>query len=622
MLLIVYVICSFFVGFVLVKKVLSVFPKLLQFVGAFLLGTIISTVAVYELAVLFKSVSDPVNAAIIVFCAVTAILMLIYFKKYHGFIHSLRIHQFLVTDVVVVIFSLVFASYIMMKTFRYGIGSTLLIGSNEVFDFGHALSIVRSFSWGHNIPFLSPFVTGAPHLYHFMFYFYAAIYEHLGIPLVYALNIPSVLSFTAMLICIYYLPQVLIKSSRTIGIFAMLLTITHSTATFILYLFQKGFSFLLFSDIWRLSKYLYAAPYDSSNISLFWTLNVFVNQRHLAIGIATTLLLIMGVVAYIQKRKTIPLFSICLFGIITGMLILWHMMMSVACFVIIVGILLFEKQWKNSLSYISITLLSWLLCMFLWISVIVQYIFSSTHAAAVQQINSVNSYASLASWLILNLGISLVTIVGGYIVLKEKRFAIIPPGILIIAAVFVNYIAGAQSYQKFMNIWIIFANVLTASFLVWIWKKNLIGKLLTCGFLVLLTGSGIMDFMVIKNDFMYPVIDAPDNKLIQWIKENTSPSSVFLSYADIFDPVTLSGRNNYSGFFRHIGQPDRRNNVKQLYELRESKDISAISSYGIDYVVIPLWDKNDFSYTIDNGLFREALKVVYENDKHIILKTK
>ena len=83
----------------------------------------------------------------------------------------------------------------MFKTFHGGADGQLFVGSNNVFDFGHAIGIIRSFSWGNNIPFTSPFESGLPFFYHFFFYFFVAIWEYFGIPIVWAMNIVSIFSF-------------------------------------------------------------------------------------------------------------------------------------------------------------------------------------------------------------------------------------------------------------------------------------------------------------------------------------------------------------------------------------------------------------------------------------------
>ena len=117
---------------------------------------------------------------------------------------------------------------------------------------------------------------------------------------------------------------------------------------------------------------------------------------------------------------------------------------------------------------------------------------------------------------------------------------------------------------------------------------------------------------------MYPVKDAGSEPLMQWIKEYTSPTAVFLAPPDIFDPVTLAGRKNFWGFYKNFGTPDRSLFVKNIFEAKEPTILLEAKEEGIEYLVLPKFKKADFHYTTDEYSFRTFLPVVYEDNTFVI----
>ena len=151
-------------------------------------------------------------------------------------------------------------------------------------------------------------------------------------------------------------------------------------------------------------------------------------------------------------------------------------------------------------------------------------------------------------------------------------------------------------------------------------KKPFVFKILALFLFFLSTLSGVIDIMVIKNDFMYPVKDAGSEPMMQWIKDNTAPNAVFLAPPDIFDPVVLSGRQNYWGFFKNFQIPPRSAFVKEVFEATETGILRKAEGEGIDYLVVPKFKKADFPYAIDKDALRTLLPVVYEDDRFIVLR--
>jgi hypothetical protein len=133
----------------------------------------------------------------------------------------------------------------------------------------------------------------------------------------------------------------------------------------------------------------------------------------------------------------------------------------------------------------------------------------------------------------------------------------------------------------------------------------------------ILTISGIVDLMAVKNEFAFPFVDSKLSRVIPWIHENTPKNAVFVSYSDIIDPVVLAGRKNYFGFFGNIGLQDRSPIVGAIYK----GDISRAVQNNISYILVPKWQKNDFPYTVDLKLLTTKYITAYEDAEFLILRT-
>jgi hypothetical protein len=93
---------------------------------------------------------------------------------------------------------------------------------------------------------------------------------------------------------------------------------------------------------------------------------------------------------------------------------------------------------------------------------------------------------------------------------------------------------------------------------------------------------------------------------------------VFLSYADIFDPITLAGRNNYWGFFRNFGQPNREQEVQTLYSQTAIDNPNLFKKSNIRYVVFPIQPHDKFFYSASLPLFKDKFPIIYKNDEILI----
>ncbi len=578
--------------------------------GAFLIGTAIAIPIVYILSCAFVVTGQPLFWGTTTTTALLAIVSIRYRRR-------LRL-SFSFEEEVFLLFACSFSSWLMFKTFRGDASGLLFVGSNNIFDFGHALGLIRSFSWGDNIPFMSPFQSGLPFFYHFFFNFYVGIWEYFGIPLVFAMNIPSILSFTTLLVVIYSIPK-LFGNKSSVGWIAVLLTLTHPTITFWKYIGEKGISLATMKELWQIPTYPYAGPFDGSTISIFMTLNNYINQRHLTFGIALGLILYVIVWKILQNAKKIPLHMIVIIGAFVGAMFYWNMVLFIVITLSIFILFFVYKQVKAGIVFL-------LLVSVVCASLLIPYI--ATIKSSLQFINYMvasamtSGHATWSVWQYLWENLTLLPFVSyvGYITIGKERRAFFP---MVVVFVLLCVFAGYQQRgfdQKFLSLFIIPINILAAIGLVWIWnRKSFIVKILSCVLFFVLTISGVVDLLAVKNEFAYPMISSENISVITWIQKKTLKNAIFISYKDMIDPVVLAGRKNYYGFFGNVGWEKRSiQDVQKFY----NGDTKAIEESGISYLLVPKWQKSDFPYVVDEIKLRQLYQVVYEDERFLIVKTK
>lgn len=595
-----YLISTFLVGWIIVKKWFDALPFLLTIVAAFLLGTGVSVPVTYFLSVLFVKTDAPILWGTLAATTLFIVYCLLSPRRVPPF--SIRLNEFFL-----VIVSVAFSAWLMTKTFHGGASGELFVGSNNVFDFGHSLGIVRSFSWGANIPFGSPFMAGLPFFYHFLFYFWVAIWEYFGVPIVWAMNIPSVLSFTALLIVIYFLPQIIAKQKPIVGWIAVLLTITNSSLTFWKLLIQKA-------DFWHLPTYPFAGPFDGSTISLYVTLNSYVNQRHLAFAMALALLLFLAVVADISKNRFTIRRGLGL-GVLVGILLLWNMMTYLLITGTIALLCIKQKLWKTLGVFIVAAAASGLI----FLLPIVGFLYNALSlfgGAAVSRWGQTVPTWNIVGYLWQNLGLLPVIAALGYVVLSKKIRPYFFPFIVLFIAECIFAAIGKRGFeQKSFSFLIIGVNVLAGTGLVRMWQRKIfalkIGAVLVLFFL---TVSGFVDLMPIKNEFAYPLVSKETAPLISWIRNTTPKDAVFVSYSDMIDPVVLAGRKNFFGFFGNVGWYDRSADVASIYAGDRARAIAS----NISYILVPKAKRDDFHYVADEAFLGNTLKRVYEDKLQVV----
>jgi hypothetical protein len=177
-------------------------------------------------------------------------------------------------------------------------------------------------------------------------------------------------------------------------------------------------------------------------------------------------------------------------------------------------------------------------------------------------------------------------------------------------------VSGRGFEQKAYSLYILVIDILAAIAIGWLWQgKKWTTKIVTVGIVIILTISGIVNLFPIKNEFAFPLVGKDMLGVSEWIRKETPKDAIFVSYADIIDPVALSGRKNYLGFFGNIGgSMNRVSVVKSIYE----GDVNQARAWHISYILVPKWEKSGFPYAVKIEALKAIYSLVYEDEWYIV----
>ncbi len=213
-------------------------------------------------------------------------------------------HRFEPADILVgltLVGWLIFASWLIWHGFTIR-WERLAAGFSVFSDFAPHTALVRSFAVGDNWPTTYPHFANDGIRYHFLFYFLCGNLNFLGLPLDWAINLPSILAFLSLTILL--------------GTAATLITgrlAAYFLAPFLFFMRSSLAFFTFLRDLWQttgrnLADWLPAllkqaafigdTPRDDWGL---WAINVYANQRHFLAGLAVLILLILLYLPDLQR---------------------------------------------------------------------------------------------------------------------------------------------------------------------------------------------------------------------------------------------------------------------------------------------------------------------------------
>lgn len=456
------------------------------------------------------------------------------------------------------IIALLFSSWLMFSTFSYNANThEIRIATKLWSDFGAHIPLIRSFSYGANLTRLlhgyaveSPLFPGEPIRYHFGFYALAGMLERIGFRIDWALNLPSIIGFFSLLLLIFYLCGRLFHDTR-VAVLSVLFFLFNGSLTWAKFLSDHPLSTLSIVDIVTNNKFSSFAPWDGGLISAFWTLNIYTNQRHLALSYA--LLLIILSILYMKPHITRRM------SLLTGL-----------CF----SLLLFINF---AAAGIATLFLGWMfvnqknLRPGLWISAAIslpaffflQHVSFATSEVAWQPgylMQQPITPASFLSFWFANLGLHSILIPTGLILSPKsvRRYLMFPLMMLFVMPNLFRFSPDMINNHKFFNFFLIIGNMFSAYAVLRIVRafgkvkkpflRIVLQLFISSSLIITLTISGVIDFFPIINDTKGSIPDIGVNKDATFILRHTNPDDIIANSTWFYHPASVAGRPLLSGY--------------------------------------------------------------------------
>jgi hypothetical protein len=514
-------------------------------------------------------------------------------------------------ELFIFILSLIFSSWLMFSTFSYGNGY-MQISTKAWSDFASHIPLIRSFSYGNNFPPQYPLFLGPIIKYHFLFYAFVGLLEKGGIRIDYALNIPSILGFSFLILIIFVFSKNIFKS-KAVGLLSVFFFLFNSSLDFINFFTKHPLSTNTLKDIVTNNTFPSFGPYDGKIISAFWNLNIYTNQRHLALSYGLSLFLIFLILKTYKTKKLNIIISLLL-GISLGLAFLLNIAVFLMTVIILLSLFIFFKE--NRIYILICVLVSCIVAL-------PQYLFIQSTPSFFKPeiylgylVNNLSISTFLNYW-VQNLGISALLIPVAFLISDKKAKKIFLSFFtLFIIGNIIQFTPEIAANHKFFNYFIILANMFSAFLIVSLWRKAFYFKIVSIILIILLTLSGIIDLFPIYNDGKINLADYPVNKDVYWIMKNTSPNANFLNSTYLYDNASIAGRKIFLGwpYFAWSQGYDTLSRDNLRKSLLRSSNLTYfcgnISKYKLDYAEI---NTNLPEININSDFFNINFPKVYEN---------
>jgi len=529
----------------------------------------------------------------------------------------------------VIIFSTLFSIWLMFSTFKVSDGE-LLIDTKLWGDFQSHIPLIRSFSYGENIPPEYPLYSNEQIRYHFLFYMIVGFLEKIGISIDLALNTLSAFGMTGMLSGIYLLGKK-ITHSRLASVLAVVFTILNSSFSWIYYFFIGGNRVTEFGEIYRITDWGGFGPYKDTVLSAFWTLNIYTNQRHLAFAF---MLVIFAVLFIYYSKSKVSLIA----GILIIALLPWF---HKAAFSILIGILvalIFSiSQSRKRLILTLVVGIALSIPGIIYLNnpdggegafrIAFGFLYNSTSWS---EIPLENNFLRWIVYWIINIGILPIGAFLGWVFMQKPNlkfknffdklhfsfFNNQSIWFLIAAALFIvtNIVAfsvevGAN--HKLINFSIIIFNIF-AGFAISKLLKNYFLIPVGFAFFFILILGGVLDIFPILNDREYSIEDQKNNNLAQWVINETPKDSSFFNTTYDYSNVVYNGRKIFYGwdyFNWSLGYDvESRKEIIQATingRLEKSDVCEYLEGNSLDYILVNESDPEFVETTVDINYFRE-----------------
>jgi hypothetical protein len=267
-------------------------PWVIGWPVAFLSGTLLTTWATYLAASAARHTASPMAVGnVIVMSLLVIVLALWFFRRRNNSVASHPGSHGKI-DFVIAATGIVLATGMMFYTCRIE-GDTLILGRTSFGDLNIHLGMARSFSFGQNFPTGYVAYASSDIRYHFMFYFLVGNLEFLGLPLDWAINIPSILAFTSVLLLLHAVGSVVGRDARVGLVTVLFFLMRSSPAAFTYFAGLPGDLGDKLHALFLTRKFIGLTTHETWGI---WGLNTYLVERHFGFAFGLVLIALLFLV--------------------------------------------------------------------------------------------------------------------------------------------------------------------------------------------------------------------------------------------------------------------------------------------------------------------------------------
>ena len=613
-----------------------------RFATAFLVGLLLSSIITYLVALAFARAAQPLVLGNLIFALVVGLVAFITLRRPHWSYDddtNARPAGNDYWDWLCLFFCFVFSCWLMWVTLDFPDGN-FQFGFKSWSDFGANLSVSQSFVLGHNFPSEHPFFPGEPLRYHFLFWFQGANLAFLGRPLVSSINFLSILSMLALVILVMTFAE-LVFASRAVGrIAAILFFFTSSSLSYIPFLRSQTSLSEAVKSILKATQFVYSGyPYRGEDWGAL-TVGIFANQRHLssAIGILFVVLIflvdryqqahsevgqVQNLSSQIKKHTFANSYKPLLFsGALIGLLPYWNSAVFVAAFILLGSLWLFFPFRMYLLCLIGMAILVGLPQVFMLktgnLAQTGQSLFHWGYTIPNPTVWLIVKYLAWTfglKWLLIGVALWFSTNAHRRLFLALSSLVAVVFTLQLSTDVFNNH--------KLLNLWTIFASIFAAYALWRIGKGGFLRAGLATVLALAMSFGAILDLFPLQNDAVI-TIPHQNDRLTNWVLQNTQPSDVFLTHSFLAHPILFAGRKVFLGYTLfawtagyNVGQ--REAVYKQMFKERNRDElVRLLKQNQIAYVGIDndLRGNSLIKEFFDESIFQQNFQKVFEDTEH------
>ena len=507
----------------------------------------------------------PANVIVILVITICIVVFVIKRKKNGqglAFRYLISDRKLFVRECVWFGFLLLFFLYTMAYVFHVT-GDKLYSGYTVFSDYAPHTAMIRSFSRSANYPTQYPHFGGTDVKYHFMFQFLVGNLEYLGLRIDVAYNLVSALSLWGFTVMLCQLAHRLSGSFAAMIIVPVLLVFRSGTA-----FFRFAAEHLKAGDLLKtLAENTTFIGYTPNENWGLWNYNVYLNQRHLGFGLLIISVVIWAFLdmfeegadcdergsAFWKNRlfsrdawKPVKPDRALLLGMVIGLCSFWNGACVIGGLLILCGMAVFSNG-KSDYLILAVTAV-----FFSWIE---------THIFITGQAFSFGLYwgflsqdktaAGVLWYLVQVTGLTFIGLVPGLLLMKRKERLFTAAFLFpMIFAFCFSLTPDINVNHKYIMIAMAFMSVIWSVILVKLFKSGVVTCISAGLVVVLLTATGLYDFVVIvkDNDAYHRLYVPLKSEITDWISDNLTEKDLLLTPEYSMNEITMSGAMMYMGW--------------------------------------------------------------------------